>query len=62
MDKPTESTKIIANESFKPFGKFKTKQALILSSSDESQTMANSDIFVVRFLLEFIVYHLSVVH
>jgi len=51
MDKPTESTKIIANESFKPLGKFKTKQALILSSSDESQTVANSDIFVVRFLL-----------
>ncbi|CAI6363749.1 unnamed protein product [Macrosiphum euphorbiae] len=46
MDKPTESRKIIANESFKPLGKFKTKQALILSSSDESQTMANSDIFV----------------
>jgi len=51
MDKPIETTKIIANESFKPLGKFKTKQALILSSSNESQTVSNSDIFVVRFLL-----------
>lgn len=51
LDKPTETKKIIANESFKPIGKYKTKQALILSSSDETSTVTHSDIFVVRFLL-----------
>jgi len=51
MDKSSEKTNIIANESFKPLGKFKTKQAIILNSSNESQTVANSDIFDVRFLL-----------
>jgi hypothetical protein len=51
VDKPTDTTSIIANESFKPSGKFKTKQALILDSSKESQTMSKSDIFNVRFLI-----------
>ncbi|KAL4088915.1 hypothetical protein QTP88_023996 [Uroleucon formosanum] len=46
LDKPTETKKIIANESFKPIGKYKTKQALILSSSDETSTVTHSDIFV----------------
>lgn len=44
-------TNIVANESFKPPGKYKTKQALILNSSNESQTVTKSDIFDVRFLL-----------
>jgi len=50
-DKPAKVTNIIANESFKPPGKYKTKQALILNSSNESQTVTKSDIFEVRFLL-----------
>ncbi|XP_060839686.1 transcription termination factor 2 [Rhopalosiphum padi] len=45
IDKLTDTKSIIANESFKPPGNFKTKQALILDSSKESQTMSKSDIF-----------------
>lgn len=42
MDKPTDTTNIIANESFKPLRKFKTNQAIILDSSEESQTMTKN--------------------
>lgn len=48
-DKPAGTTNIVANESFKLHGKFKTKQALILNSSNE--TVTKSNIFDVRFLL-----------
>lgn len=52
-DKPSKIKNIVANESFKPPGKNKTKQALILNSSNESQTVTKSNIFdvTVRFLL-----------
>jgi len=50
MDKPIDTTNIIANESFKPLRKFKTNQAIILDSSEESQTMTKN-ICNVRFLL-----------
>ncbi|XP_050057902.1 transcription termination factor 2-like isoform X2 [Aphis gossypii] len=42
MDKPIDTTNIIANESFKPLRKFKTNQAIILDSSEESQTMTKN--------------------